>query len=73
MCMLVSVLYGFALGLCEGACVYVHDTLCMTMLIVTTMHKLRCQVVTTHSQDNVFVPSDGVGVKVNCWVVAHTF
>ena len=36
MCMLVSVLYGFALGLCEDGCVYVHDTLCMMMLIVTT-------------------------------------
>ena len=36
MCMFVSVLYGFALGLCEGGCVYVHDILCITMLIVTT-------------------------------------
>ena len=34
--MLVLVLYGFALSLCEGACVYVHDILYMTMLIVTT-------------------------------------
>ena len=34
--MLVSVLYGFALGLCEGACVYVHDIFCMTMQTVTT-------------------------------------
>ena len=42
MCMLVSVLYGFALGLCEGACVYVHDILCMTMLIVTTAVMLVC-------------------------------
>ena len=31
------VLYGFALGLCEGVCVYIHDILCMTMLIVTTV------------------------------------
>ena len=42
MCMLVSVLYGFALGLREGACVYVHDTLYMTMLIVTTAVMLVC-------------------------------
>ena len=36
MCILVSSLYGFVLGLCKGGCVYVHDILCMTMLIVTT-------------------------------------
>ena len=42
MCMLVSVLYGFALGLCEGACVYVLDILCMTMLTVTTVVMLVC-------------------------------
>ena len=41
-CMLVFVLYGFALGLCEGGCVYVHDILCMTMLIVTTTVMLVC-------------------------------
>ena len=42
MCMLVSVLYGFALGLYEGACVYVHDILCMMMLTVTTAVMLVC-------------------------------
>ena len=36
MCMFVSVLYGFALGLCEGVYAYVYDILCMTMLTVTT-------------------------------------
>ena len=33
-----------------------------------SVHKLSCQVVTTHLQDKVLVPSDGVGVKVSCWV-----
>ena len=41
-CILVSILYGFALGLCEGVCVYVHDILCMTMLTVTTTVMLVC-------------------------------
>ena len=40
MCMLVFVLYGFALDLCEGACVYVHDILYMTMLTVMTSRKM---------------------------------
>ena len=30
------------LGLCEGVCVYVHNILCMTMLIVTTIVMLVC-------------------------------
>ena len=54
--MVVFVLYGFALGLCEGACVYVHDTLCITMLIVTTedppepQHQTPCSIAEGRSE-----------------------